>query len=432
VLKSPACGHCLGRLLALATIGDAWVGRDPAAIAAELADVLIELLQLDFAFVRLCDPRGCHPGETMRGDTWPGFPDWLLQRVTAVGQIARKEIVSNVSGIKDSRRGFVIPVGADGERGLVAAASDRPDFPSETDQQLLSVATNNAATAFHNACLIHERRSVEEALRNSKQELRSAGEELEIKVAERTAELRRSGRELRTLIDVMPAYMGASLPDGTVDFLSQSWLDYFGQTREEVMGWGWAGVVHPDDVDRVLANWQAGLASGEPVEQELRCRRADGVYHWFLHRSLPLRDDEGTVVKWYGILFDVNALKQTEHALQMRDHELLGIIETIPSMRWSTSPTGEPTHLSKRFLEYFGAPFEEFVNRGWTSLVHPDDREETLKVFVHALETGELISVVNRLRRADGEYRWHHTKGEPLRDPDGKIIQWYGPLGGDR
>src|SRR5258705_5408764 len=78
--------------------------------------------------------------------------------------------------------------------------------------------------------------------------------------------IRRNERELRTLVEAMPAYVGTSLPDGTVDFLTQSWLDYSGQTREEAMGWGWAGVIHPDDVDRVLANWQAGLISGEPVE----------------------------------------------------------------------------------------------------------------------------------------------------------------------
>ena len=365
-------------LLAIVTVGDAWVGRNPAAIAAELAGVLIESLQLDFAFVRLCDPRGCHPVEVMRGDSWPGFPDWLQQRVTAVGQITRKEIVTNVRGIKDSRRGFVIPIGADGERGLLAAACDRSDFPNETDQQLLSVAANNAATAFQNACLINELRSVQEELRNNEQELRKARDELEIKVVERTAELRRSEGELRTLIDVMPAYVGTSLPDGTVDFLSQSWLDYFGQTREEAMGWGWAGVIHPDDDDRVLASWQAGLVSGEPVEQELRCRRADGVYHWFLNRSLPLRDDAGKIVKWYGILFDVNALKETEHALQMREQELLGIIETIPSMLWSASPTGETTHLSQRILEYCGAPLEELVHRGWETSIHPDDREASL------------------------------------------------------
>jgi PAS domain S-box-containing protein len=183
--------------------------------------------------------------------------------------------------------------------------------------------------------------------------------------------------------------VGTSLPDGTVDFLSQSWLDYSGETRDEAMGWGWAGTIHPDDVGRVLANWQAGLASGEPIEQEFRCRRADGVYQWFSNRSLPLRDDEGKIVKWYGILFDVNTLKETESALQTREHQLLGIIETIPSMLWSASPTLGPTHLSKRLLEYFGAPFEEFVNGGWESFIHPDDQEETAKALLRAMDAGE-------------------------------------------
>jgi PAS domain S-box-containing protein len=233
-------------------------------------------------------------------------------------------------------------------------------------------------------------------------------------------------RELRTLIEIMPAYVGTSLPDGTVDFLSQSWLYYSGQTREEAMGWGWAGVLHPDDVDRALANWQAGLASGEPVEQELRCRRADGVYHWFLNRSLPLRDDEGKIVKWYGILFDVNALKETESALQTREHQLLGIIETIPSMLWSVSPTGATTHLSQRCLEYCGVPLEELVNRGWEGFIHPDDLKETVTAFARAISSGESFRAIHRLRRADGEYRWQHAMSEPLRDPRGTIIQWYG------
>jgi PAS domain S-box-containing protein len=265
-------------------------------------------------------------------------------------------------------------------------------------------------------------------LETDSDELEFAGAVIDITEAKRAEEkIRLRERELRTIIEIMPAYMGTSLPDGTVDFLSQSWLDYSGQTREEAMRWGWAaGVLHPDDADRVLANWQAGLASGIPVEQEFRCRRADGTYHWFLNRSLPLRDDEGKIVKWYGILFDINSLKETENALQAREHELVGIIETIPSMLWSLLPTGEPTHLSKRFLEYFGAPFEEFANRGWLSVIHPDDREELAKVFFHAIETGDSFNSIHRTRRADGEYRWHHVMGEPLRDPHGKILQWYG------
>ena len=244
----------------------------------------------------------------------------------------------------------------------------------------------------------------------------------------KTAEekIRRNERELRALIEAIPAYVGTALPDGIIDFVSQSWLDYSGQSREEAMECGWIGRVHPDDLDRALANWQAALASGEPLDQEGRLRNADGIYRWFLSRDVPLRDEDGNVIKWYGILFDINDLKETEKALQTREHELLGIIETIPSMLWSTSPTGEPTRLSQRMLEYFGAPREELVSRGWVSFIHPDDREETAKAFFRAIETGDSYSAVNRLRRADGEYRWHHTMGKPLRDPRGKIIQWYG------
>ena len=264
-------------------------------------------------------------------------------------------------------------------------------------------------------------------LRSASADLEFAGAVIDITEAKRAEEkIRLSERELRTIIEIMPAYMGTSLPDGTVDFLSPSWLDYSGQTSEDTMGWAWAGVIHPDDLDRVLAAWQAGLASGTPVEQEFRCRRADGTYHWFLNRSLPLRDDEGRIVKWYGILFDVDSLKETERALQTREQELLGIIETIPSMLWSISPTGETTHLSQRVLEYCGAPLEELVNRGWERYLHPDDRAESLKAFARAISSGESYSVVHRVRRADGEYRWHHSMGEPLRDPHGKIIQWYG------
>jgi hypothetical protein len=264
-------------------------------------------------------------------------------------------------------------------------------------------------------------------LQSACDELEFAGAVIDITEAKRAEDtLRKSERELRTLIDVMPAFVGTALPDGSCDFLSESWLDYLGFTREQGLGWGWADTIHPEDVDRAVANWRAGLAAGTPVEQELRCRRADGTYLWFLNRDFPLRDDEGNIIKWYGVLTNIDALKKTESALQMREHELLGIIETIPSMLWSTSPTGEVTHISQRVLEYSGLLLEDFLNLGWRKLIHPDDFEDTAKAFFRAIQTGESYSVTHRLRRRDGEYRWYHASGEPLRDSDGKIIQWYG------
>jgi hypothetical protein len=162
----------VGDLLALSTIPEVWVGREPPAIVAELADLLIESLHLDFAFARLCDPNRLQTVEAMRGASWKTFPEWLQKHLAATGgQIYRKEIVTNVGGER-SCRGIVIPIGVNGERGLVAAASDRSDFPDQIDQQLLSVAANNAATAFENASLINELRRAQEALRDNEQELR--------------------------------------------------------------------------------------------------------------------------------------------------------------------------------------------------------------------------------------------------------------------
>jgi len=86
-------------LLALSTMPDAWVGREPYAIARDLADLLIGSLELDFAFVRLCDPTGCQALEVIRGDCWKGFPEWLQQHLATFGKLSRTEIVANENGL---------------------------------------------------------------------------------------------------------------------------------------------------------------------------------------------------------------------------------------------------------------------------------------------------------------------------------------------
>src|SRR6267378_4504701 len=174
----------LRELVALSTIPAAWVGREPPIIAAGLADVLVGSLQLDFAFVRLCDPKGGGAIEVMRGYAWKAFPEWLQTHPGVVGPFSCKEIVADLGGAGQCR-GVVIPIGVNAEAGLVAAACSRTDFPSEIDQLLLSVAGNHAAAAFQNARLRHE-------LDAKVAELRQARNELEIKVAERTADLQQS------------------------------------------------------------------------------------------------------------------------------------------------------------------------------------------------------------------------------------------------
>ncbi|HVR23670.1 MAG TPA: PAS domain-containing protein [Candidatus Polarisedimenticolia bacterium] len=240
------------------------------------------------------------------------------------------------------------------------------------------------------------------------------------------AELRRSEEELREVINAIPTVAWSAMPDGSNAYVNKRFVEYSGLSAEQAAGTGWQAASHPDDLQQHLSKWMASVGTGEPFENELRFRRADGQYRWHLCRGVPQRNEEGRIVRWYGTLFDIDELKKTESALQEREHELLGIIETIPSMLWSVSPTGQTTYLSQRVLEYCGAPSEELLNRGWERFIHSDDREDTTKAFEHAISSGSSYSAIHRLRRADGEYRWHHSMGEPLRGPDGKIIQWYG------
>jgi PAS domain S-box-containing protein len=98
----------------------------------------------------------------------------------------------------------------------------------------------------------------------------------------------------------------------------------------------------------------------------------------------------------------------------------------VPALLWSTNPNGEPTHVNQRLLDYSGMRFEEFERAGWEAFVHPDDFPETVNAFYHAIQTGASYQSVMRLRRADGEFRWHHARCEPLRDRQGAVVQWYG------
>jgi C4-dicarboxylate-specific signal transduction histidine kinase len=143
--------------------------------------MLVGPLRLDFAFVRLRNPNGGAIDAT-RGEGWNAFPEWLSGYLASGREYPRTEIIPDVGGNVERCRGFFMTIGVNAERGLLAAACICSDFPTETDRLLLSVAANHAAMAFQNACLIHDCRRAEEALRQ-------AHDELETKVIERTGEL---------------------------------------------------------------------------------------------------------------------------------------------------------------------------------------------------------------------------------------------------
>src|SRR5213078_5014099 len=127
---------------------------------------------------------------------------------------------------------------------------------------------------------------------------------------------------LRRAVDTTPAFIHTARPDGYLDYFNRGWLDFLGKSLEEVCGWRWTESVHPEDVAELVQKWHAALASGEPLEVEARVRRADGSYRAFLHRKLPLRDEHGNIVKWFGSSLDIEDRKRAEEQFRRSDQEL--------------------------------------------------------------------------------------------------------------
>jgi PAS domain S-box-containing protein len=233
-------------------------------------------------------------------------------------------------------------------------------------------------------------------------------------------------QNLQTLVETIPALVWRAKPDGNIDYVNKRLLEYFGSPLDEIIGWGWMEKVHPDDIAFKVQTWLNNLEAMTSHDANCRFQGADGAYRWFNVRGEPLRDSGGRVQNWYGVLIDIDSRKKAEETSRESELKLREIIETMPSMIWSTGPDGEPTHINQRVVDYTGCRFEDLLSLGWSEFIHPDDFPETENAFNHSIQTGESYQAVHRLRRADGQYRWHHARAEPLRDGQKRIIQWYG------
>src|SRR5882724_4007235 len=212
--------------------------------------------------------------------------------------------------------------------------------------------------------------------------------------------IRQDERELRVTLETIPAFVVSTLPDGSVDFMSQNWLDYLGHSRDEMLGWNWMNVTHPEDLDRVVNTWRAARAAAGPLEIEARFRQADGKYRWFLDRVVPLRDDKGNIVKWYATSFDIEDRKQAEEKLRQDERELRRITEAIAEPIGVLAPDGSTLYANQMMLNYVGLSLEDIkADDRPAEILHPDDLERTRDERQRGLSRGEPFQVEQRVRR---------------------------------
>ena len=241
--------------------------------------------------------------------------------------------------------------------------------------------------------------------------------------------LRRRELDFQLIVDSIPVPVAVTTPSGEVEGLNQLNLDYFGKTFEELRGWKASEVVHPDDSQETAAAQLKAHQTSSEYNVESRHRRADGVYRWHNVRGFPLRDHEGEILRWFHLLIDIDdrkraeeTLRQSEARLADAERDLRLTIDTIPVFVVAYQPDGSRSFVNRTWQDYIGLAPGEVTGPDATTFphFHPDDAERTDKAWRASLASGEPLSIEVRVRRADGQYRWHTMRRVPLRDDEGK------------
>ena len=234
-------------------------------------------------------------------------------------------------------------------------------------------------------------------------------------------DLEPSESNLRRVIDTIPALSWCAKADGSMEFLNRRWHDYTGLSPDETGGSGYQAAFHPEDRADFGRKCHELLGGDGQAETEVRLRRYDGIYRWFLVRVEPLRNEKGQIVRWYGTSTDINALKQSEV-------ELRAITDAIPQAIVVLDPTGVPIYANNATLEYTGLVKRDVVQPGFRERIfHPDDLERLRESRTIALERGVPFEIEQRARRRDGLYRWFLIQYNPYRDEQGQEREYRAP-----
>jgi PAS domain S-box-containing protein len=198
--------------------------------------------------------------------------------------------------------------------------------------------------------------------------------------------------------------------------------------------WGRDGVppgeylraIHPDDLARVKNAFTAAMKSGKSFHQEYRLVQQDGSTRWLDARGRCRFDASGKPVRFPGAAVDITERKASEQAAVEASDRFRQLAEAMQEKIYTAAPSGEIEYYSRQWSEFSGVTPLELAEKGWNTIMHPDDVEMVERRWKEALAVGTPFDAELRLRNRDGAYRWHLIRAHPVRDVDGRIVRWIG------
>ncbi len=256
-------------------------------------------------------------------------------------------------------------------------------------------------------------------------------------VAER--QVREAASQLAQLTEGVPLLMWACRPTGECDYLSRQWLDYTGRGLVEQLGSGWLDAVHPEDREPTAEAWRKAVDAGGGFEVEYRLRRHDAAYRWFAVRGIPLRDQTGTVVRWFGSCTDVDDRVQQEELLGRLVEErtlalneqkifLNAILDNVAEGIVACDAEGNLQLFNAATRRIHGLPAEPLPAEQWADqyqLFEADGATPmpTERLPLRRAWRGEEVRDAEMVVRAAGQpERFLVCFGQPLRADDGRVF----------
>lgn len=231
--------------------------------------------------------------------------------------------------------------------------------------------------------------------------------------------------DFRGLIDHMPNLAWIADGEGSIFWYNQRWYDYTGATREQMVGWGWRSVHHPDHLDRVEAQIRHAFAAGAPWEDTFPLRRHDGVWRWFMSRAQPVFSPEGQLVRWFGTNTDITERIEADRKAERVAYRFGRLVEASTAIVWLTDAEGELDPENQAWSEFTGQTTAQYRNGGWLRAIHPDDRPRSDATWRRAVEACSPYQTEHRLLRRDGEWRHMEVRAVPIIE-GGRLVQWIG------
>ena len=231
--------------------------------------------------------------------------------------------------------------------------------------------------------------------------------------------LKESEERFRAMADNIPNLAWMANADGWIYWYNKRWYEYTATTPEQMEGWGWQSVHDATELPRVLQKWQASIASGQPFDMIFPLKGADGRFRQFLTRVLPVRNQEDNIHQWFGTNTDITEQIEIEQSLKESEERFRRMAEATDILIGVGDETSNAIYFNKAWVDITGRPMEELLKFGWVDLVHPDDRDNYVNVYLTAFKKREPFTGEFRLLHKDGTYRWLLAKGPPRFNPDG-------------